>query len=132
RVCRAALLHDIGKLGVPNSILDKPSALTDDEWRVIRLHPAYTLQILNAVPVFRDFAFDAAAHHEKLDGSGYHRGYTAEHLNVTARALAVAATPDALLAPRPYRPSLDPADALRLLKVDVESGQLCPDSVDAV
>src|SRR4029450_9653614 len=114
RVCRAALLHDIGKLGVPNSILDKPSALTDDEWRVIRLHPAYTLQILQAVPGFRDFAFDAASHHEKLDGSGYHRGYTAERLTPTARVLAVADIADALLADRPYRPSMDPSDALRI------------------
>jgi putative nucleotidyltransferase with HDIG domain len=132
RIRRAALLHDIGKLGVPNSILDKPSKLTSDEWSIIRQHPAHTLNILRAVPGFRDFAFDAACHHEKLDGSGYHRGYTAERLTPTARALAVADIADALLADRPYRPSMDPNDALRILRDDSTNGKLCPASAAAV
>jgi HD-GYP domain-containing protein (c-di-GMP phosphodiesterase class II) len=132
RIRRAALLHDIGKLGVPSSILDKAGPLDAAEWNIVKPHPAFTFQILNAVPVFRDFAFDAAAHHEKLDGSGYHRGYTAAELTVTARALAVADIADALLAARPYRPSLEPAEAVRIMRVDMERGQLCPHSVDAV
>src|SRR5262245_38697993 len=94
RIRRAALLHDIGKLGVPNSILDKAGPLTEWEWAVVRGHPAHTLQVLEAVPVFQDFAFDAACHHERLDGSGYPRGYNADRLSPAARALAVADVAD--------------------------------------
>ena len=132
RIRRAALLHDIGKLGVPNSILDKAGTLDAREWAVVREHPAHTLQILEAVPVFQHFAFDAACHHERLDGSGYHRGYPAERLSPAARALAVADVADALLAERPYRSSLDPDEALRILKADCARGALCRASVFAV
>ena len=132
RIRRAALLHDIGKLGVPNSILDKVGALTESEWSVVRGHPAHTLQILQAVPVFQEFAFDAACHHERLDGSGYPRGYAADRLSPTARALAVADVADALLAERPYRSSLDPEEALRILKADCARGALCRASVFAI
>ena len=132
RIRRAALLHDIGKLGVPNSILDKAGALNEREWAVVREHPAHTLQILEAVPAFQDFAFDAACHHERLDGSGYHRGYTAERLSPAARALAVADVADALLAERPYRSRLDPEEALRILKADCARGALCRTSVFAI
>jgi putative nucleotidyltransferase with HDIG domain len=132
RIRRAALLHDIGKLGVPNSILDKPSALTESEWNVVRAHPAYTLQILEAVPVFQDFAFDASCHHERLDGTGYHRGYAADRLSPTARALAVADVADALLAERPYRASLDPSETLKILQLHGVRGELCPASVAAI
>jgi putative nucleotidyltransferase with HDIG domain len=132
RIRRAALLHDIGKLGVPNSILDKAGALNEGEWAVVREHPAHTLHVLEAVPVFQDFAFDAACHHERLDGSGYHRGYTADRLSPAARALAVADVADALLAERPYRASLDPDEALRILKADCARGALCRASVFAI
>jgi putative nucleotidyltransferase with HDIG domain len=132
RIRRAALLHDIGKLGVPNSILDKAGALNEREWAVVREHPAHTLQILEAVPAFQAFAFEAACHHERLDGSGYHRGYTAERLSPAARALAVADVADALLAERPYRAGLDPDEALRILKADCARGALCRASVFAI
>jgi putative nucleotidyltransferase with HDIG domain len=132
RLRRAALLHDIGKLGVPNNILDKAGRLTDQEWAVVRAHPAHTLHILEAVPVFQDFAFDAACHHERLDGSGYHRGYAADRLSPAARALAVADVAEALLAERPYRASLDPEEALRILKADCARGALCRASVFAI
>ncbi len=131
RIRRAALLHDIGKLGVPSHILEKKGPLNDEEWALVREHPRHTLQILEAVPGFRDFAFDAACHHEKLDGSGYHCGYTAEQLSQTARALTVADMADALLTDRPYRQALDPMDALRVLHRDCVAGRLCPDSVEA-
>jgi putative nucleotidyltransferase with HDIG domain len=132
RIRRAALLHDIGKLGVPNSILDKAGTLTEREWSVVREHPRHTLQILEAVPVFQDFAFDAACHHERLDGSGYHRGYTADRLSPTARALAVADVADALLAERPYRAGMNPDEALRIMKADCARGALCRASVFAI
>src|SRR5262249_22214248 len=102
RIRRAALLHDIGKLGVPNSILDKPSRLTPDEWAVVRRHPRYTFEVLDRVPIFRSFAFDASCHHEMLDGSGYHRGLPGDQLTRDARILVVADRADALLADRPY------------------------------
>jgi putative nucleotidyltransferase with HDIG domain len=77
---RAALLHDLGKLRVPNSILDKPSHLDADEWSIMREHPGLTASILRRVQQFRELAFIAGAHHERLDGSGYPDGLRAEDL----------------------------------------------------
>ena len=74
RLRRAALLHDIGKLSVPNRILDKPGKLDADEWAVVKRHPHFTYEILARVPVFSEFAYDASCHHERIDGRGYHRG----------------------------------------------------------
>jgi putative nucleotidyltransferase with HDIG domain len=103
---RAALLHDIGKLSVPNSILEKPGKLTNEEWGVVKKHPFYTLEILQRVPGFEQLSDVAAAHHEKLDGSGYFRQWGAAQLNTPARILAVADVYDALAARRPYRDAL--------------------------
>ena len=84
---RAGLLHDIGKLAVSNRVLDKPGKLTDDEFTAIKTHPVYSLQILERAPCFAGLADLAANHHEKLDGSGYPRGLTAENLDLSdARA----------------------------------------------
>jgi putative nucleotidyltransferase with HDIG domain len=102
---RAALLHDLGKLNVPNTILEKPGKLTDEEWKVVKKHPYYTLEILRRIPGFEALGEEAAAHHEKLDGSGYWRGMVAEQLSTFARILAVADVFDALRAKRPYRDS---------------------------
>lgn len=102
---RAALLHDLGKLSVPNTILEKPGKLTPEEWIVVRKHPYYTLEILKRIPGFEGLGEEAAAHHEKLDGSGYWRGLVAEQLSTFARILAVADVFDALRAKRPYRDS---------------------------
>jgi putative nucleotidyltransferase with HDIG domain len=103
---RAALLHDLGKLSVPNAILEKPAKLTDNEWTIVKKHPYYTLEILRRIPGFEALGEEAAAHHEKLDGSGYWRGLVAEQLSTFARILAVADIFDALRAKRPYRDSL--------------------------
>jgi HD-GYP domain-containing protein (c-di-GMP phosphodiesterase class II) len=108
RLRRAALLHDLGKLTVPNRILDKPGTLDGDEWAIIRTHPAYTLSVLERVPGFLDFAADAANHHEWIDGQGYCLGLTATDLSTTARILAVADVVDALSADRPYRRGMPP------------------------
>lgn len=108
---RAGLLHDIGKLGVSNTILEKPGKLTGEEFEQVRLHPYHTFEILKRVPAFADFSGDAAAHHERLDGKGYWLGLTRDQLSLTARILAVADVFDALRAKRPYR------DALPLEKV---------------
>jgi putative nucleotidyltransferase with HDIG domain len=103
---RAALLHDIGKLGVSNSILEKPAKLTGDEFDVIMKHPRYSYEILRRVPVFSELSEVAASHHEKLDGSGYFRGITAAQMPLTTRMLVVADIYDALAARRPYRDAM--------------------------
>jgi len=103
---RAALLHDIGKLSVPNTILEKPGKLTGEEWDVVKKHPYYTLEILRRIPGFREMSDVAAAHHERLDGCGYWRHWGAEQLTTPSRILAVADVFDALSARRPYRDSL--------------------------
>jgi len=103
---RAALMHDIGKLSVPNSILEKPGKLTDEEWQTVRDHPYYTFQILKRIPAFKSFSSDAAAHHERLDGSGYWRRWAGDDLSRVARILSVADVFDALRAKRPYRDAL--------------------------
>jgi HD-GYP domain-containing protein (c-di-GMP phosphodiesterase class II) len=131
RLRRAALLHDIGKLGVPNSILDKPGRLTPDEWAIVRRHPAHTFEILDAVPLFRDFALDASCHHEKLDGSGYHAGRSGDDLSPAARILAVADICDALLADRPYRGGLRSPEVARIVRRECGQGALCPEAVAA-
>ena len=108
---RAGMLHDIGKLGIPNTILDKPAKLTDEEFARIKLHPSYTASILAGIPAFAGFAEIAAAHHERLDGRGYHRGFPSADLPVSARALAAADVFEALTADRPYRTPMEPDDA---------------------
>lgn len=112
---RAALLHDIGKLGVSNMILDKNGPLGDTEWDAMRAHTRFTHAILNRVTPFRGFAEMAASHHERLDGKGYHRGVGAESLGLAARALAVADVCEALSATRPYRESLPWDEVMRII-----------------
>lgn len=115
---RAALLHDIGKLSVPNSILEKPGKLTSEEWVSVKKHPYYTLEILKKIPGFERLSEDAAAHHEKLDGSGYWRGWGSEQLSRFARILAVADIFDALHAKRPYRDGLPLEKVFQMLRSD--------------
>ena len=115
---RAGLLHDIGKLGVSNRILDKPSKLTDDEFAEIRKHPVWTLEILDHVAAFRHFAPDAARHHERLDGRGYPWRISGDQLSFTARILAVADVYEALTAHRPYRDGLPVAKVVDIMARD--------------
>lgn len=107
---RACLLHDIGKLGVSNAILEKPGKPTDVEMEQIRLHPRFTYEILSPIRGFSRLAEVAAAHHERLDGKGYWRGLCAEDLDLDMRIVAVADVFDALTADRPYRDAM-PVDA---------------------
>jgi putative nucleotidyltransferase with HDIG domain len=119
RLRRAALLHDIGKLGVSNLILDKQGPLTHQERELMRLHPRHSFEILNRVPVFRGFAEMAASHHERLDGTGYHRGLRAEQFPVLTRELVVADMAEALSAVRPYRGPLPWDEVFAILEEDV-------------
>lgn len=135
-VRRAGLLHDIGKLGVPNAILDKPGRLTATEIELIRRHPALALSILGAVPHLREAGELAACHHERLDGTGYFRGLGAEALGAGARIIAVADVFEALTADRPYRAAMSVDQALELMRRDAgdhlarEVLQVLPDVLD--
>ncbi len=118
-VRRAALLHDIGKLSVPNSILDKPGKLTAAEWEAVRLHPYYTQRILERVRDFQHLAFVASSHHERLDGSGYFRNLRGDQIPHASRAIAVADVYDALSSKRPYRSALVRSEVFQIMEKDV-------------
>lgn len=118
RIYRAGLLHDIGKLGVSSRVLDKPGALTADEWQEMQRHPLFTWEILYRVSAFDHFAFLAATHHEKLDGSGYPWKLKSQHLDVSSRILCVADIYEAITADRPYRAGMPRHVALEVLHRD--------------
>jgi PAS domain S-box-containing protein/putative nucleotidyltransferase with HDIG domain len=102
-VRRGALLHDIGKMGVPDSILLKAGPLTDDEWKVMRLHPQLASEMLSPIAYLRPALDIPHYHHEKWDGTGYPRGLKAEQIPLAARLFAVVDVWDALRSDRPYR-----------------------------
>ncbi len=129
---RAALLHDIGKLGVPNTILDKPGPLTAVEMEVMRQHTTTTFVILKKVARFRQFAATAAAHHERLDGNGYHLGLRGDELGRGARILAVADVTEAVSADRPYRAGMPVDEVFAIVRRLVAQGELCPVAAEAL
>jgi putative nucleotidyltransferase with HDIG domain len=118
---RAALLHDIGKLGVSSLILDKPAALTDEEFQIMRRHPVATREILMRTGCFRHLAGAAASHHERLDGSGYDLGLGRSELPMLTRVLCTADICDALRASRPYRPSMPLERVMEIMGREVGS-----------
>ncbi len=118
RLYRAGQLHDLGKLGISNMILDKPGKLTADEWLLMRGHPEAGHGVLNRIPVLTDMARLALTHHERLDGSGYPHGLTADDLGLEDRILAVADVGEALSAERPYREALPPEKVLAIMSGD--------------
>ncbi len=112
---RGALLHDIGKMGVPDEILLKPGALTPDEWVIMRRHPEFAYSLLNEIAYLRPAIDIPFCHHERWDGSGYPRGLRGRDIPVSARIFAVVDVYDALLNRRPYRPAWPEAEVLRYL-----------------
>ena len=112
---RAALLHDIGKLGVSNTILDKPGKLNDEEWKAMKMHAAHSETILSRITAFRDLAAIAGAHHERLDGKGYPRGLKGNQIAPETRIISTADVFDALTADRPYRPAMPVSKALAIM-----------------
>ena len=116
---RAALLHDVGKLGVSNQVLDKPGKLDADEWIAMRSHTTLGQSVLARIAAFREMARVAGSHHERLDGSGYPHGLTASRLGLETRIVSTADVFDALSADRPYRAAMPVADALALMERDV-------------
>jgi putative nucleotidyltransferase with HDIG domain len=124
-VRRAALLHDIGKLSVPNTILDKTGQLSEKEWETVHLHPGITRSILERVAPFREMAVIAGEHHEKLDGSGYPNRLMAPDLSLESRIIAVADVYAALSEDRPYCAALDLDEIVSIMT------KLVPDKLDA-
>lgn len=118
---RGALLHDIGKLGVPDSILHKTSSLTDEEWKVMRQHPQFAYDMLYPIEYLRPALDIPYCHHEKFDGSGYPRGLKGEQIPLSARIFAIVDVWDAIPSDRPYRPAWDKEQALEYIKS--ESGK---------
>ena len=126
KIRRAALLHDLGKMSVPNSILDKPGKLEPSEWERMRLHPYYTERILEHVEAFQDLALIAGAHHECLDGSGYPHGLKGQEIPLGARILSVADRFHALSEDRPYRSRMETSAILDTMSKAV-GPQIDPD-----
>jgi len=129
---RAAWLHDMGRVGVSAAVWEKPGPLTSGEWEQVRLHSYHTERLLARVPALSELARTAASDHERLDGSGYHRGLGAQQLSPLARVLAAADAWCAMTEPRAYRPARTPSDAARELREQADAGKLAGEAVDAV
>ncbi|MGZ6274904.1 MAG: HD domain-containing phosphohydrolase [Syntrophales bacterium] len=124
----AGNLHDIGMFAVPNTILEKPDKLTEDEFAIVRCHPYYTYHAIYTIAGLRQIAEWAAYHHEKLDGSGYPFHCKADELSTGARIMAVADTFAALAEDRPYRKSMSKEEAQQIIR-KLSSGQLLDDRI---
>ncbi len=131
-VRRAALMHDLGRASVSNGIWDKPGRLTTAEWERVRLHPYYTERVLEKAPALRPLVRLAGGHHERLDGSGYHRADPAALLPLPSRIIAAADAYHAMTEVRPHRAPLTPEVAAQELVREVSNGRLDRDAVDAV
>jgi HD-GYP domain-containing protein (c-di-GMP phosphodiesterase class II) len=132
RVHVAALLHDIGRVGISDSVWDRPASLGGAQWEQVRLHAYHSERILARSAALRDLAPLAGMHHERLDGSGYHRGTRARDIPIAVRILAAADAYRAMTQARAYRPALEPDEAAGRLRADVEAGRLDRDAVRAV
>jgi HD-GYP domain-containing protein (c-di-GMP phosphodiesterase class II) len=129
---RAALVHDLGRVAVGARVWQKPGGLTADEWERVRLHPYYTERVLSRSGFLAALAPVACAHHERLDGSGYHRGIAGAELTLPARLLAAADAFCAMTASRPYREPIAPDRAAQALADEASSGRMDPAAVAAV
>jgi len=131
-VRRGALVHDVGRVAVHPRIWQKPGKLTADEWEQVRLHPYHTGRVLSRSPFLTALAPIAGAHHERLDGSGYHRGASGVELSLPARLVAAADTYHAMIEPRSHRRPLGAEEAAENLVREAREGRLDSDAVTAV
>ena len=129
---QAALLHDLGRVAVSNGIWEKQAALGTTEWERVRLHPYQTERILARSRVLEPLARTAGMHHERQDGSGYHRGTAGAEVPAAARVLAAADAFQAMTQDRPHRPGLAPEAASVALAAEARAGRLDPECVRAV
>ena len=130
QISKAALLHDLGKIGVPEQVIGKPSPLTDEEFEPMARHPAEGARIIEALSFLRPLVPIVRSHHERLDGTGYPDGLKADELPLAARIVAVADTADAMASNRPYRKALPDEEMLAELE-RVSGTQLDADCVTA-
>lgn len=128
----AGLLHDIGKLAIPSSILDKNGSLTDEEFNIIKSHVYYTRVILDSMNGLGEISDWASNHHEKLNGKGYPFHLTDKSISFESRILCVCDIYQALAEDRPYRKGLSLSQSFSIIKSMVLDGSLCPDAVEAV
>jgi HD-GYP domain-containing protein (c-di-GMP phosphodiesterase class II) len=131
-VRHAGLVHDIGRTAISNSVWDKPGPLTDGERERARLHAYYTERMLRRPALFAGLAAVASSHHERLDGSGYHRGVRGSDIPLLGRYLAAADVFHAMQEARSYRPALNEKQAVMLMRAQVRDGGLDAAAVDAV
>ena len=129
---RAACVHDLGRLGVPNTVWDKPGPLTRSELERVRIHPYLSERMLAFSPALERLGGIAVQHHERLDRSGYPRGLSGEQIGTNAQLLAAADVYQALCKPRPYRPARTAQDAAREVRREVTAGRLDGEAVDSV
>jgi putative two-component system response regulator len=130
-LARAGLMHDIGKLGIPEAVLEKHSPLDESEWILMRTHPEMGLNLLDRAGQSSRETLAVLYHHERLDGSGYPYGLKAEAIPIEARIVAVADTYDALTSDRPYRNACSAAEARRVL-IEEAGSRLDPRAVAAL
>ncbi|HEX3878634.1 MAG TPA: HD domain-containing phosphohydrolase [Bryobacteraceae bacterium] len=127
---RGGYLHDIGKVGIPDSILFKPGGLTAEEWITMRSHTTRGEDICRPLASLRPVLPIIRSHHERWDGGGYPDGLRGEQIPLLARIVQIADIHDALISPRPYKPALPAAEALRLLEEETSRGWRDPQIVD--
>lgn len=131
-LARSAFVHDVGRVGVPNGIWDREGPLTAEQWERVRMHPYLTERVLHRCTQLSPYGSVAAAHHERLDGTGYHHARMGDQLGFPARLLAAADAYHAMCEPRPHRPALPPAGAAAALADEVDAGLFSSHEVDAV
>src|SRR5258707_1978827 len=127
---RAGIVHDIGKIAIPDSIILKPSGLSPEEWKLMREHPVVGERICAPLKSFRSVLPIIRHHHEKFDGSGYPDGLAGEAIPITARALQTVDVYDALTTDRPYKKAYSITDALQTMKQEVGKGWWDPQIFD--
>ncbi|MGH3182079.1 MAG: HD domain-containing phosphohydrolase, partial [Streptosporangiaceae bacterium] len=129
---RAALVHDVGMIGIPSAVWDEPGEWSISQRERARTHPYLTERMLARTPLLAQVGHCASLHHERLDGSGYPHGLRGDAISLPARILGAADVYNALRQPRPHRPALQAGDAERTMREEVRAGQLDGDAVQAV
>jgi putative two-component system response regulator len=125
-----ALIHDIGKIGIPDFILNKPGSLTPEEFEIIKIHPKVGAQIISDIPELKALVPLVRHHHEKLNGTGYPDGLSGDEIELNIRILTVADIFDAITSDRSYRGAMETNDALAILRKEAKEGGLDPKVVE--
>ena len=129
-LAEGAMLHDLGKIGIPDNVLNKPDGLDKDEYEQIKRHPEFTAEILKPLDKFKHFSTIARSHHERWDGNGYPDGVQGENIPLLARIVAIADSWDAIISDRIYRKGTPPEKAITIFENERDTGQWDPKLVD--